>query len=469
MSKIYLGGLYNKELTDSIGGILAEKGYECLLSTSKGKVSFDDIEAFIDASEICVMDDSSEADDFSSSLERKMILKKGKTLVLLLTGNIKALKSGRELEEMAEKDNVHAFDLTDGKNANDAAEYIIGLIGTGKATANEGKKETKDPRFFPEKNTPREPYTGNEDYLFVSFAEEDRYAAYYIIRNMQDNGYRVWYDSQIKSAQSADKIAEKIEQSCFVIAFISPHYMESEDCKDEINLARDLNKERLLVYLEKTRLSPGMAMRMLRLQNIHKYTYKTHQEFFNKLYSTKGIERANQNGGTESGTGRKEQQKRERIFVGGGDKPCSSKDLFTPYKGEEDYIYISYSHADSEWVFDIVERLHNRGFRMWHDDGIPSGAQFTKHLACRLMNCKVFLCFLSRNYVASDFMLGELHYAMGKERTVIPIFLQDFELPDEVEFELLTTKWAFLLKFRSFDEFVDNLIENNEVLDSCRG
>ena len=39
-------------------------------------------------------------------------------------------------------------------------------------------------------------------------------------------------------------------------------------------------------------LSPGMAMRLLRLQAIHKYTYKTEQEFYDKLYSAKGIESA---------------------------------------------------------------------------------------------------------------------------------------------------------------------------------
>ena len=77
-----------------------------------------------------------------------------------------------------------------------------------------------------------------------------------------------------------------------MIAMISPDYMDSESCKDEISLARDLNKDRLLIYLEKTKLSPGMAMRFMRIQAIHKYTYKILSEFYDKLYSAKGIEPA---------------------------------------------------------------------------------------------------------------------------------------------------------------------------------
>ena len=42
--------------------------------------------------------------------------------------------------------------------------------------------------------------------------------------------------------------------------------MKSDNCKDELNFARDLQKERLLVYLENVKLPLGMAMRLNRLQ-----------------------------------------------------------------------------------------------------------------------------------------------------------------------------------------------------------
>ena len=74
-----------------------------------------------------------------------------------------------------------------------------------------------------------------------------------------------------------------------MIAFISPNYIASQNCKDEISYARDLNKERLLVYLKDTRLPVGMAMRLMRLQAIHKYKYKVSSDFYDKLFAAQGI------------------------------------------------------------------------------------------------------------------------------------------------------------------------------------
>ena len=145
------------------------------------------------------------------------------------------------------------------------------------------------------------------------------------------------------------------------------------------------------------------------------------------------------------------------------------KDLFTPYDGEGKYIYVSYSHADSETVYDIITAFHDRGYRLWHDEGIPSGAHFAKHLAKKVEECEAFFCFLSPEYVESDYCARELHFALKKERTVIPIFLKEFKLPDDLEFELSSLYYAFFDKFKSIDEFVDKLANRYAILlDSCR-
>ena len=35
------------------------------------------------------------------------------------------------------------------------------------------------------------------------------------------------------------------------------------------------------------------------------------------------------------------------------------------YKGEEPYIFISYAHKDSDFVFPEIERLTADGFKIW--------------------------------------------------------------------------------------------------------
>ncbi len=76
---------------------------------------------------------------------------------------------------------------------------------------------------------------------------------------------------------------------CF-IALISENYLASSNCKDELNYARELEKPRLLVYLEDVQLPGGMRMRLSRLQAIHKYKYVSETAFMQKLLETKGLE-----------------------------------------------------------------------------------------------------------------------------------------------------------------------------------
>lgn len=136
------------------------------------------------------------------------------------------------------------------------------------------------------------PYTGDESYIFVSYSHRDSEAVLNVIKRMMGEGVRIWYDEGIDPGTEWDEnIADHIERCDTVLAFLSAHYLQSENCKDELNFARDLNKDRILVYLEDTKLPAGMAMRLNRLQSIHKYTYQNQEEFYGKLLSAPVIKR----------------------------------------------------------------------------------------------------------------------------------------------------------------------------------
>ena len=64
---------------------------------------------------------------------------------------------------------------------------------------------------------------------------------------------------------------------------MSENYLSSENCKDELNYARDLGKGRVLVYLEPVELPAGMAMRLNRIQALHRYKYDKMDDFFAEL------------------------------------------------------------------------------------------------------------------------------------------------------------------------------------------
>lgn len=137
-----------------------------------------------------------------------------------------------------------------------------------------------------------EPYKGTESYIFISYSHKDKDEVLSVLEPMVETGYRVWFDEGIDPGTEWDEnIAKHVEDCDALIAFISGNYISSDNCKDELNYARDLKKDRLLIYLEKTDLPSGMAMRLNRLQAIHKYTYKNKKDFFQKLFSAPMVER----------------------------------------------------------------------------------------------------------------------------------------------------------------------------------
>ena len=162
-------------------------------------------------------------------------------------------------------------------------------------------------------------------YIFVSYSHRDSKEVHEIIKELYSAGYNVWFDEGIDPGTEWDQfIASTIKGSSFFIAFLSQNYLESDNCKDELNFARDCNMERLLVYLENVELPDGMQMRLSRLQAIYKNKYANLSAFLNKLASTSGLEntklvseRLEQNGNftIENGTLIKYHGKDDSIIV----------------------------------------------------------------------------------------------------------------------------------------------------------
>lgn len=134
-------------------------------------------------------------------------------------------------------------------------------------------------------------YTGNEPFIFVSYAHKDNELIFPIIDCLVKDGYRVWYDEGIDpGSEFSDAIADKIYECEYFLAFISNNYLKSDYCKDELHLARRIKANTLiLIYMEEVTLPSGMEMRYGRIQAIHKYTYTDENRFYEKLYSSKGL------------------------------------------------------------------------------------------------------------------------------------------------------------------------------------
>ena len=69
-----------------------------------------------------------------------------------------------------------------------------------------------------------------------------------------------------------------------------------------------------------------------------------------------------------------------------------------PYEGKRPYVFISYSHADQEVVDKTIEILSEQyHYRIWYDNGIHSGENWSKQIVKQIQQCAAFVVFLSPN------------------------------------------------------------------------
>ena len=134
-------------------------------------------------------------------------------------------------------------------------------------------------------------YQGSEPYAFISYSHKDKGEVFPVIRAMQENGYNVWFDEGITPASEwDDHIANRILNAEFFIAMLSPNYLESTNCMDELEFAPSKDKKRLMIYLKEATLPPGPEMRLSRQQAILKYRYPDISYFYDKLFHSDGID-----------------------------------------------------------------------------------------------------------------------------------------------------------------------------------
>ena len=95
------------------------------------------------------------------------------------------------------------------------------------------------------------------------------------------------------------------------------------------------------------------------------------------------------------------------------------------YDGDAPYLFVSYCHADTNAVRKILLELVAARYRFWYDDTMEVGKDFRDSLRDRVRNCAGFLAFFSEGYFASKFCGMELLAAIGSDRKILPVYLDD--------------------------------------------
>ena len=131
-------------------------------------------------------------------------------------------------------------------------------------------------------------YEGSEPYIFLSYSHENTDEVMPIFEGLSDNGFRIWYDAGVEAGTEwPEYIAEHLESASCLIAFMTSAFMDSYNCRQELNFAMELNIPILVIYLEDIKLTSGMRMRLCLTQAMYKTRHDSEESFFRALYAAK--------------------------------------------------------------------------------------------------------------------------------------------------------------------------------------
>ena len=115
-------------------------------------------------------------------------------------------------------------------------------------------------------------YEGKEPYIFVSYAHKDSSVVFRLVEQLNERGYRIWYDEGIEpGSEWPEYIANHLLGAEMVLSVLTPSAVNSVNCRREINFALSKNKPVLTIYMEDIELPVGLELQLSSQQSVLYY------------------------------------------------------------------------------------------------------------------------------------------------------------------------------------------------------
>lgn len=137
------------------------------------------------------------------------------------------------------------------------------------------------------------------------------------------------------------------------------------------------------------------------------------------------------------------------------------------YKGNENYIFVSYAHADSAKVLPVLEVLNQAGYRVWYDSGIEAGTEWPEYIEERLTNAKMVLVFMTPAAVESRNCRNEINFALELKKDMLVVYLEETTLLKGMRLQLNSSQSMFRANHETEESFINSLLQA-KILQSCR-
>jgi TolB-like protein/tetratricopeptide (TPR) repeat protein len=102
---------------------------------------------------------------------------------------------------------------------------------------------------------------------------------------------------------------------------------------------------------------------------------------------------------------------------------------FSAYTGTKPYVFVSYSHRDTEIVFPELLRLKESGVNVWYDEGIEAGTEWTDELARAIEGAHLFLYLVTPSSVESQHCRNEVNFATSLGMNLVAVHLKKNDMP----------------------------------------
>ena len=149
---------------------------------------------------------------------------------------------------------------------------------------------------------------------------------------------------------------------------------------------------------------------------------------------------------------------------------------FEAYVGKEPYLFVSYSHRDTEKVYPVLDALNGKKYRLWYDESCETGNDFRDELRQRIEKCEAVILFVSESSMNSPFCGMEIIVARENKKRIYPIYLDNAAIPPAFQILLANTHHSTtdnmekLIKAMKRDlpaSTMDRLTTEGNILQKC--
>lgn len=137
------------------------------------------------------------------------------------------------------------------------------------------------------------------------------------------------------------------------------------------------------------------------------------------------------------------------------------------YEGNEAYIFISYSHKDTELAFQVMNSLQAEGYRLWYDDGIVPGSEWPENIAQHLNNAAMVMALITPNSMESQNCRREINFALAKSKPFLSVVLEPTEMSLGMEMQLSAQHNILRYNYAKWEDFIQKILSCPDIAGCC--